>query len=141
MEFSPTDSHKKDLQIPSCKSAAKQKASFKSGFRMNMAGLAENTGENYFSAQPKLLNLDAIHDMDDRPTPLSFKRNGDNINDKHDRMNIPDEDKGGKYFGASIRMGPHMSVQEDRVSFFQNNFPNFIFYSSLLSKRNSKVLI
>ena len=33
-----------------------------------------------------------------------------------DRMNVPDEDKGGKYFGASIRMGPFMSVQEDRVS-------------------------
>ena len=50
------------------------------------------------------------------PTPLSFKRNGDNINDKHDRMSVPDEDKGGKYFGASLRMGPFMTVQEDRVS-------------------------
>ena len=56
------------------------------------------------------MNLDTIHDMDDRPMPLSFKRNGDNIDLKHDRMNIPDEDKGGKYFGASIRRGPYMSV-------------------------------
>ena len=62
------------------------------------------------------MNLDFVHDCDERPTPLSFKRNGDNINDKHDRMVVPDEDKGGKYFGASLRMGPFMTVQEDRVS-------------------------
>lgn len=73
------------------------------------------------------MNLDTIHDIDDRPTPLSFKRNGDNINEKHDRMNIPDEDKGGKYFGASIRMGPHMSVQEDRVSITRSFFSNLFF--------------
>jgi len=54
------------------------------------------------------------------PSPLSFKRNGtcqlENPNKRHDKKFIPDDDKEGKYFGASIRIGPHMSVQEDRVS-------------------------
>ena len=71
------------------------------------------------------------------PTPLSFKRNGcgqiENPNKRHDKKFIPDEDKGGKFFGASIRIGPHMSVQEDRVSNFKlktsikcRHFLNFI---------------
>jgi len=54
------------------------------------------------------------------PSPLSFKRNGcgqlENPNKRHDKKFVPDEDKDGKFFGASIRIGPHMSVQEDRVS-------------------------
>ena len=40
----------------------------------------------------------------------------ENPNKRHDKKFVPDEDKEGKFFGASIRIGPHMSVQEDRVS-------------------------
>lgn len=104
------DNQRKEIEIPTSKSGSKQKTSFKTGFRQNMAVVSGNSDDNYFSAQPKVLNLDFIHDSDERPTPLSFKRNGDNINDKHDRMSVPDEDKGGKYFGASLRMGPFMTV-------------------------------
>jgi hypothetical protein len=53
------------------------------------------------------------------PTALSFKRNGnqhENPNKRLDKKFVADEDKDGKFFGASIRRGPHMSVQEDRVS-------------------------
>ena len=105
-----------------------------------MTVLSGNPDDNYFSAQPKVLNLDFVHDRDEMPTPLSFKRNGDNINEKHDRMSVPDEDKGGKYFGASLRMGPFMTVQEDRVSknllYFW--FLTYYFFYSSLSKKNSK---
>ena len=63
-----------------------------------------------------------------------------------DRMNVPDEDKGGKYFGASIRMGPFMSVQEDRVSKFyffsvqDLKILKLFFKYSLPIKRNFKAL-
>ena len=64
------------------------------------------------------------------PSPLSFKRNGcgqlENPNKRHDKKIIPDDDKDGKFFGASIRIGPHMSVQEDRVS-------NIIIFALLIS--------
>lgn len=58
------------------------------------------------------------------PSPLSFKRNGcgqlEDPNKRHDKMFIPNEDKDGKFFGASIRIGPHMSVQEDRFMYKEN---------------------
>ena len=44
------------------------------------------------------------------PTPLSFKRNGDqDMDDDKEHPSIPDADIHGEYFGASIRKGPHLS--------------------------------
>ena len=71
-----------------------------------------------------LMDLSFVENSENQgmiPCPLSFKRNGpggqlENPNKRHDKKNVPDDDKEGKFFGASIRMGPHMSVQEDRVS-------------------------
>jgi hypothetical protein len=59
------------------------------------------------------------------PAPLSLKRNGfgSELNYERDDSILgqgssfcPDGDESGKYFGASIRRGPHMTKQEDRVS-------------------------
>ena len=64
------------------------------------------------------MNLDFVNDQQSViPTPLSFKRNGSSEVDQNKiKKYYPDTNKDGKYFGASMRMGPFMSVQEDRVS-------------------------
>ena len=58
------------------------------------------------------MNLDMIHEA---PLPLSLKRNGLGSEFK-ERDLVADQDAEGQYFGASLRRGPFMSVQEDRVS-------------------------
>jgi len=68
------------------------------------------------------------------PPPLSLKRNGFGSDFNQDRDDnilghkasvCPDEDVSGKYFGASIRKGPFMNKQEDRVS--TKNLFSFLF--------------
>ena len=83
---------------------------------------------SFFSARPqvKKMNLDMIYEPKDGftrcPSPLSPKRNGLGCQmaaEKDDRdlgRFQPDEDVSGRYFGASIRKGPFMNKQEDRVS-------------------------
>ena len=75
------------------------------------------------------MNLEAIFEPKEgfstKPQALSLKRNGfgSDFNTEREesilgpKSNIQtDEDTSGKYFGASIRKGPFMNKQEDRVS-------------------------
>ena len=83
----------------------------------------------FFSAKPKVMNLEMIYEPKEGsnfiPPPLSLKRNGFGSDFNYERDNsilgakssiCPDEDVSGKYFGGSIREGPFMRKQEDRVS-------------------------
>ena len=101
---------------------------------MNILNNPDNTtrGEtSFFSAKPmvKKMNLDMIFEPKEGfscvPPPLSLKRNGFGSDFNYERedsilgtksSDCPDEDVSGKYFGASIRKGPFMNKQEDRVS-------------------------
>lgn len=58
------------------------------------------------------------------PLPLSLKRNGQGseilnqiYKDQQDYQDKEDSDYRGNYFGASIRRGPFMTKQEDRLAF------------------------
>ena len=75
------------------------------------------------------MNLEMIFEPKEglscKPQALSLKRNGfgsDFSTEREESILSPksniqaDEDVSGKYFGASIRKGPFMNKQEDRVS-------------------------
>jgi len=48
--------------------------------------------------------------------PLSLRRNAD-LEEGCEQLVAQDIDEQGEYFGASLRKGPFMTVQEDRVSY------------------------
>jgi len=78
----------------------------------------------FFSAKPKLMNVEVIQETSTQttcPTPLSFKRNGDLSFAQDKKALQADEDRHGEYFAASIRKGPFMVMQEDRVSNFRSS--------------------
>lgn len=69
------------------------------------------------------------------PTPLSFKRNGTVTLPYNEDSIQNDEDHKGEFYAASIRKGPFMSVQEDRVSSsFELSFSFVVFIANLFSK-------
>lgn len=85
----------------------------------------------FFSAKPKInidINQIEREDIGDSsyqiPPPLQHGRNGQDT--EYNLFNHPlycpvnndceDDDLSGSYFGASIRRGPFMNKQEDRVS-------------------------
>ena len=97
------------------------------------------------------MNLDNIYAPKEGssfiPAPLSLKRNGFGSELNYERDDgilgqgssfCPDSDLSGKYFAASIRKGPFMTKQEDRVSIISNYFSCYFF--SIRSKKTSKAV-
>ena len=72
---------------------------------------------SYFSAKPKLMETDLFMPSQEfnLPQALSFQRNGQVPSTLFTEKQV-DVDTIGDYFGASIRQGPHMKVQEDRFT-------------------------
>jgi hypothetical protein len=66
----------------------------------------QNRSTSYFSAKPSLMNFDMIHEV---PLAPSLRRNGQGAENCQKEV-VPDQDADGKYFGASLRRGPFMSV-------------------------------
>ena len=88
------------------------------------------------------MNLDNIYAPKEGssfiPAPLSLKRNGFGSELNYERDDgilgqgssfCPDSDVSGKYFAASIRKGPFMTKQEDRVSYLKPIFKILTFFS------------
>lgn len=73
---------------------------------VNDEAIEQNRSTSYFSAKPSLMNFDMIHEV---PLAPSLRRNGQGAENSQKEV-VPDQDADGKYFGASLRRGPFMSV-------------------------------
>ena len=113
-----------------------QQASQQSIKRQNHQDEKTQEKFKYFSAKPKKMQLNQIHEAEEDgiiPSPCSMKRNNGTCTNEfreassssmfgQGQISCPDTDAQGSYFGASIRQGPMMGKQEDRVSKSYNQF-------------------